>query len=152
MALSISINYFFAFFLNGFLLSNLPWLLDITKKLIYSFGVILYNMITKEQILIFKKSADTLYAAKDYTSASILYFKTWFAVQDFILIEKTGRSPKDHTERFRMLEKEFPGSYNQLDKEFSTYRDTYSKIVDKSDCDRIKEIVENEIKTNSIKE
>ncbi|MBU0629072.1 MAG: hypothetical protein KKC75_07830 [Nanoarchaeota archaeon] len=108
-------------------------------------------MITKEQILIFKKSADTLYATKDYTSASILYFKTWFAIQDFILIEKTGRSPKDHTERFRMLEKEFPSSYTQLDREFSTYRDTYSKVVGKLDCDRIKGIIENELKINSIK-
>lgn len=82
--------------------------------------VILYNMITKEQILVFKKSADTLFESKDYTSASILYFKTWFAVQDFILLEKIGSSPKDHRERFRMLEKEFPNTYLNLDKEFST--------------------------------
>jgi len=107
-------------------------------------------MITKNQILIFKKSADTLYSAKDYTSASILYFKTWFAIQDFVLLEKVGRSPKDHRERFRLLEKEFPDVYRELDKEFSTYRDTYSKIVEKEDCDRIRRIVENEIKDKSI--
>ena len=58
-------------------------------------------MINKEQILIFKQSADTLYLAKDYTSATILYFKTLFAVQDFVLLEEVGESPKDHNSRFR---------------------------------------------------
>lgn len=102
-------------------------------------------MITKEQILIFKKSADTLHNIKDYTSAIILYFKTWFAIQDFILLEKIGQSPKDHNERFRLLEKYFPKAYYELDKEFFTYRDTYSKIMNYEDCERIKKIVENEI-------
>ncbi len=102
-------------------------------------------MITKEQLLIFKKSADILYVSEDYTSATILYFKTWFAIQDFILLEKLGQSPKDHTERFKFLKEKFYKEYILLDKEFSTYRDTYSKIINKSTCERIKKIVENEI-------
>ena len=107
-------------------------------------------MLTKTQILQFKNSADTLYLQKDYTSATILYFKTWFAVQDFLLLETTGQSPKDHSERFRLLQKSFPKTYLELDKEFSTYRDTYSKLVDKDTCDRIKKLVENEIRTHKI--
>ncbi|MBI4155536.1 hypothetical protein HY498_05640 [Candidatus Woesearchaeota archaeon] len=107
-------------------------------------------MITKEQLLKFKKSADKVFGDGDYTSATILYFKTWFAVQDFILLNEIGQSPKDHSERFRLLKKEFPDTYKELDKEFSTYRDTYSKILDKETCKRIKEIVENEIIKRSI--
>jgi hypothetical protein len=107
-------------------------------------------MATKEQILQFKGSADKLFVDKDYTSATILYFKTWFAIQDFTLLEKIGQSPKDHTERFRLLEKVFPKTYTELDKEFSTYRDTYSKIVEKNTCERIKKVVENELKNYSI--
>ena len=102
-------------------------------------------MITKAQILVFKASADILYAKADYTSSTILYFKTLFAIQDFLLLDKTGESPKDHNTRFRQLEKNFPDLFNQLDLEFSTYRDTYSKIVDKDTCDRIKKIVEDDI-------
>lgn len=60
-------------------------------------------MITKKQILIFKRSADNIHLSKDYTSAVILYFKTLFAMQDFLLLEKIGNSPKDHTERFKLL-------------------------------------------------
>jgi len=109
-------------------------------------------MIGKQQILVFKASADTLYASKDYTSATILYFKTLFAIQDFLLLEKTGESPKDHNVRFRKLEKHFPDLFREIDLEFSTYRDTYSKIIDKETCDRIKKLIENDIKKYKIKE
>ena len=107
-------------------------------------------MTDKLQILQFKRSADLLYLEKDYTSATILYFKTWFAIQDYILLEKIGQSPKDHSERFRLLEKVFPKTYLSIDKEFSTYRDTYSKSIDKMTCERIRGIVENELKNYSI--
>lgn len=103
-------------------------------------------MVDFKQILIFKKSADTLYISEDYTSATILYFKTWFAIQDNILLEETGKSPKDHAERFRLLEKYFKKTYKSLDKEFNTYRDTYSQLTDKQTCNRIKKLVEDEIK------
>ena len=109
-------------------------------------------MITAQQILVFKESADTLYLKSDFTSATILYFKTLFAIHDYLLLEKIGESPKDHSERFRKLEKHFPELFQELDLEFSTYRDTYSKIVDKETCNRIKRIVENDLKRYNIKE
>ena len=133
---------------------NFLWLqlVKVTKRFKYLLFVILSNMITKQQILVFKTSADKVYLSKDYTSATILYFKALFAVQDFLLVEKSGESPKDHNVRFRMLEKNFPELFKELDIEFSTYRDTYSKILDKNTCDRIKKIVENDIKKYKIAE
>jgi len=90
--------------------------------------------------MMFKNSADTLYSKSDFTSAAILYFKTLFAIQDFLLLEEIGESPKDHSERFRKLEKYFPDLFHELDLEFPTYRDTYSKIIDKEICDRTRKI------------
>ena len=107
-------------------------------------------MITVEQVLQFKSSADLLYQAKDYTSATILYFKTLFSLQDYVLLNKLGESPKDHGVRFRLLEKHFPDLYHELDLEFTTYRDTYSKVVDKETCTRIKKRVENDLKKHQI--
>lgn len=109
-------------------------------------------MITKKQILVFKRSADSLYLSRDYTSAVILYFKTLFAIEDFLLLEKVGISPKDHTERFKLLKTNFQDLFKELDIEFSTYRDTYSKIIDKVTCDRIKRLVENDMERYEIKE
>ncbi|MBI2577140.1 hypothetical protein HYV84_08055 [Candidatus Woesearchaeota archaeon] len=39
-------------------------------------------MVTKAQVSVFQRSAERIYLDKDYTSATILYFKTWFALQD----------------------------------------------------------------------
>jgi uncharacterized protein (UPF0332 family) len=108
-------------------------------------------MIKKEQIIIFKNSADLIYNSKDFTSATILYFKTLFAIQDYILLKKIGYSPKDHNERFRLLEKEFPEEYKILDMEFNTYRNTYFKTISKETCIRIKIFVENAISNYNIK-
>jgi hypothetical protein len=107
-------------------------------------------MTSVEQIKIFKKSADTIFNTGDYTSATILYFKTLFAIEDFLLLQKIGYSPKDHTERFSLLKKNFPDAYKLVDMEFNTYRDTYSKLIGKQTCLRIKMAVENEIRTNKI--
>ena len=109
-------------------------------------------MITKQQILVFKNSADTLFTATDYTSATILYFKTLFAIQDYLLLEEIGESPKDHKSRFRLLETHFPELYHQLNLEFSTYRDTYSKIIDFDTAKRIKNLVNENVKKYKIEE
>lgn len=81
-------------------------------------------------------SAELVFENKDYTSATILYFKTVFGVLDIILLEKEGKTPKDHTERFRMLEKKYPDLYEFLDKYFRIYRDTYSTAIEKKDVIR----------------
>src|SRR3989338_1102180 len=78
-------------------------------------------MVSKEQVLTFKKSADQIYILKDYTSSTILYFKTLFAIKDFFLLEKLGYAPKDHTERFAILKIKFPDEYRILDSEFNTF-------------------------------
>ena len=102
-------------------------------------------MVSQEQISTFKRSADIIFDSEDYTSATILYFKTLFAIHDFILLKKIGYAPKDHTERFKLLKKEFPKEYEEIDSEFNTYRSTYNNVISKETCKRIKELVENEI-------
>ena len=98
-----------------------------------------------------KKSADIVYETKDYTSATILYFKTIFALLDLTIYKNKGITPKDHTERFRLLKKEIPEEYKLLDSEFNTYKSTYSRIISKETCERIKKIIEDEINKYKIK-
>ena len=102
-------------------------------------------MSTKKQIAMFKRSADQIFLLKDYTSATILYFKTWFAIHDYILLTKIGYAPKDHTERFKLLKKEFPEQYRLLDSEFNTYRSTYFRVISRETAARVRGIVENEL-------
>ncbi|NQU78958.1 hypothetical protein HQ545_04280 [Candidatus Woesearchaeota archaeon] len=60
---------------------------------------------------------------------------------DLIIFRKKRMTPKDHTERFRMLEKDFPDIYTVLDKTFQIYRDTYSLNIDKKKCEEVKQHV-----------
>ncbi|MBU1111860.1 MAG: hypothetical protein ABIG93_01845 [archaeon] len=89
----------------------------------------------------FIASAELVYQNKDYTSATILYFKTIFVALDLIIYGKIKITPKDHSERFRILKKQFPEEYSQLDKYFSIYRSTYSITIDKDDCDEVRNYV-----------
>ncbi len=95
-------------------------------------------------------SAEIVYKTGDYTSATILYFKAWFVMIDHIILETLGKSPKDHAERFRILEKEFPEMYSVLDKEYPIYRDTYTISISKDICDEVKKNVERFIKEQQI--
>ena len=94
----------------------------------------------------FLKSAELVYQSKDYTSATMLYFKTLFVALDLLILRKLKKTPKDHTERFRILKAEFPEEYSSLDKYFSVYRSTYSTTVDKDTCEEIRQYVNKTIK------
>lgn len=98
----------------------------------------------------FKSSADMVYTAGDYTSSTILYFKCLFVVLDLIILQKLGKTPKDHTERFNILKEGFPELYSFLDKHYPIYRQTYSLTIDKLKCDEVKKDVERVIKEYKI--
>ena len=98
----------------------------------------------------FLDSADIVYKSLDYTSATILYFKALFVIIDYIILSAQGKSPKDHAERFRILEKDFPGLYSLLDKYYPVYRDTYSLSIKKEVCNEVKRVIETVIKEHKI--
>ena len=94
-----------------------------------------------ENITSFWKSADVVYNLKYYTSATILYFKCLFVILDLIILKKKKKTPKDHTERFRILQQDFQDIYAILDKLFMIYRDTYSMQIEKNKCDNVRDYV-----------
>ncbi len=96
----------------------------------------------------FSKSAELVYETKDYTSATILYFKAIFVALDLIIYRKSKSTPKDHTERFKILKKDFQNYYLALDKYFVIYQNTYSTTIDKETCEEIRKYVKNVIKEN----
>jgi len=103
-----------------------------------------------ENIKKFWNSAELVYSTKDYTSASILYFKCWFVMIDYILFKKLRKTPKDHTERFSILKRYYPEFYLDLDKYFQVYRDTYSLNILKDKCDEVRANVSKIIKKQDI--
>ena len=111
------------------------------------------NMIGEELLKNIKTilgSAELVYSKGDFTSATILYFKAVFTILDLILLRLEGKTPKDHTERFRMLQDKHPVLYEFLDKYFKIYRSTYSISVDKETCDKLRQNVKSIIKEYKI--
>lgn len=102
--------------------------------------------ILNENIKRFLESADIIYKTSDFTSATILYFKALFAVLDLIIFKNQGKIPKDHSERFRILESDFSDLYETLDELYVIYRETYIAIINKEKCDEVKNNVERIIK------
>lgn len=97
----------------------------------------------------FMNSAENI-SRTDSNSACVLYFKALFACVDFILLSKGFGIPKDHEERFRLLERNIPALYTILDKLFPTYRRTYSIAVDKQTYEMVKSYVKRIIKEYAI--
>ncbi len=95
----------------------------------------------KAHISQFLSSAELVFSTGDYTSATILYFKTVFVALDLLIFQKLQKTPKDHAERFRILEHSFSQHYALLDSHYSIYRSTYSVSVDKATCEEVRAYV-----------
>lgn len=106
--------------------------------------------IIRENIRSFLKSAQLVYKSSDFTSATILYFKTLFVIFDLLILRRLGKTPKDHGERFRILESNYSDLYIILDKIYPIYRNTYTAKINKETADMVKENVERIIKEQRI--
>ena len=73
-----------------------------------------------------------------YNSAVILFFKSLVALTDLYVLQKTGKTPSSHTQRFRITQERFPKVYDLLDKDFPFYQDSYIQIMTKELADVIK--------------
>ncbi|CUX77738.1 hypothetical protein [Thermococcus chitonophagus] len=57
------------------------------------------------------EDADYLFNKGHYNSVLNLYFKALVAICDYIILRDTGRLPRNHAERFRILEEKYPEIY-----------------------------------------
>ena len=77
-----------------------------------------------------------------YKNATILFSKALFALCDVLIDLKLKRLPKNHGERFRILEEYFPKVYFIVDNLFSDYTDAYYKSI----AEEVPKKIKNEIK------
>ncbi len=87
-----------------------------------------------------------------YKNAAILSSKALFALCDFLIYSKLNKLPKNHTERFRILEEYFPEVYAIVDNIFSHYTDAYSKPILKETCELIKNGIRKIVRNKELPE
>jgi len=84
------------------------------------------------------KGAEDETAKGRYKNSAILFSKALFAICDILIKNKLNKLPKNHSERFRILEDYFKGIYIIVDEIFDKYTDSYSKPILKETCEAIK--------------
>lgn len=87
-----------------------------------------------------------------YKNAAILLSKSLFALCDIIIYNKLKKLPKNHNERFRILEEYNPEVYTIVNQLFNHYTDAYSKPILKQTCEEIKSGIKNINKNNELPE
>jgi len=97
--------------------------------------------ILKKSIIEELTGAESEYKLARYKNAIILYSKAIFSLCDYIIALKKLKLPKDHSERFRILERHMPELYSIVDKLFKKYTDTYLKPTDIESCDGMKNAI-----------
>ncbi len=73
------------------------------------------------------ESADILFNLSKNKSVVILLSKVMFALVDYIIFKKYQKLPKNHTERFRILQDREYAVYKLVDEVWDQYTDAYSK-------------------------
>lgn len=95
-----------------------------------------------------KTAKEYFYSAEDeskkrrFNSAVVLYFKSLVALIDIHVFDKIGKTPSSHTERFRIVQTNFPEIYDILDKNFPFYQDSYVHLMTKA----LAEVIKDDIK------
>ena len=67
-----------------------------------------------------------------------------------MIFRRNGFIPKDHSERVRILEREFSQYYTLIDKYFPLYQSSYKLSLGKEVCDEIKGVVQGFAKEQRI--
>jgi len=86
-----------------------------------------------------------------YNSAVVLFFKSLVSLIDLYILQKTGKTPSSHNERFAITEKQFLEVYELLDKDFPFYQNSYIQIMSKELAEVIKEDVQTLAKKTNFK-
>ncbi len=86
-----------------------------------------------------------------YNSAVVLFFKSLVALIDLFILQKLGKTPSSHGDRFRVTQENFPEVYDLLDKDFPFYQDSYNILMSKELAEVIKEDVRKLAEKTEIK-
>jgi len=67
------------------------------------------------------------------------FFKSIVVFCDYLLYKNIKRLPKNHSERFILLEKYFPEIYQEVSKRFKPYTFSYNSIISEEEAVNLKE-------------
>ena len=98
--------------------------------------------ITQEEIVEtlreFLETAIDCEKKKRHKAAITMYYKTLIEASDFLIFSKMEKVPRNHSQRFRWLKKQYKDIYTPASDLFKIYRKTYNRHVTKIEMDEVK--------------
>ncbi len=80
---------------------------------------------------------------EEYNTSVTLFFKAMASLCDLHILRNKGFFPTNHSERFRILQKEYSDLYLKIDNDFILYQNSYRLKLDKSASEVLKHDVES---------
>ncbi|MDP4039158.1 MAG: hypothetical protein Q8P57_01080 [Candidatus Pacearchaeota archaeon] len=78
----------------------------------------------------------------EYNTSVTLFFKAIASLCDLQILRDKGHFPSNHSERFRILERDYPDLYIKIDGDFLLYQRSYRLRLDKPTSEVLKHDVE----------
>ncbi|MBR9689745.1 MAG: hypothetical protein GOV01_02540 [Candidatus Altiarchaeota archaeon] len=100
----------------------------------------------------FYSSAVTSFEGGHFTTSYILFFKALVSLADLSIFHKRGIIPRNHKQRFEILNYIDLGLKNDISRFFKEYTKTYSSKMVEEECREIKQVVEKHEKSMGILE
>ncbi|MBT3408932.1 hypothetical protein HN415_09735 [Candidatus Woesearchaeota archaeon] len=94
------------------------------------------------------KAANLLIENEMFKSSIIMLSKSLFALADYLIFIKYKKLPKNHSERFRILQIKENNIYHKLDQVWSKYTDSYSKPTNNESVNMFKKTIKDIVNKN----
>ncbi len=95
--------------------------------------------ILRENVNEYYRNGSNAHKRGEYNSSVTLFFKAISGLCDLFLLDKEGKIPSSHLERFRILESSYPKIYRIIDKDFPFYQSSYYSKLNKETSELLKE-------------
>ncbi len=95
-------------------------------------------------------AAQILKQHKKTKSVTILLSKALFALVDYLIYKEFQKLPKNHSERFRILEQKFSEVYLLVDQVWSSYTDAYNKPAQEKSIKMLEDVIHEIINQQKI--
>jgi len=90
----------------------------------------------------FFESAEDNLVKKRFNAATSDFFKSMVVSCDYLIYGEIKRLPKNHADRFVLLERYFPSIYSIVSKLFKSYTDSYNLKSTEEEAKKFKEYAE----------
>ncbi len=89
---------------------------------------------------------------KRYRVAVSNYYKAITEVCSFLIKNKTGKVPNNHSEIFLFLKVHFPDINEMINLAFEVYTKAYDSSIDKDECERVKNAIKKIVSEKEVSE